>query len=102
MKINMVNILQKQVFFIIILLYSLVTCRYVYVVAESSHILSITVAVMMLNVLFCRLHALLQGLAYKLGVYSCIGFANVLKSRMRHDKAECWKHACQGLAATLL
>lgn len=43
----------------------------------------IAVAVMMLNVLFCRLNVLLQGLAYKLGVCSCTGFANLLKSRMR-------------------
>lgn len=62
----------------------------------------ITVAVVILNVLFCRLNAQLQGLAYKLRVYSCIGFANLLKSRVRHDKAEGWKHAWQALVATTL
>lgn len=101
MEIIMVNILQKQVLFIIVLLYSLVTCRYAYSAAEFSHIV-FAVAVMVLNVLFCRLNALLQSLTYKLRVYSCIGFANLLKSRMRCDKAECWKHACQALVATLL
>lgn len=100
MKITLVNILQKQVFFIIILLCSFVTCS---TVLLSFHTFSlIIVAVMMLNVLFCRLNALLQGLAYMLGVYSCIGFANFLKSRMRRDKAECWKPACQTLVETLL
>lgn len=38
MEIIMVNILQKQVLFIIVLLYSLVTCRYAYSAAEFSHI----------------------------------------------------------------
>lgn len=54
----------------------------------SFHTLSlIAFAVTVLNVLFWGLNALLQGLAYKLGVYSCIDFANFLKSRMRCDKA---------------
>lgn len=63
---------------------------------------SVTVAVMVLNYLFCGFNVPLQVLACKLCVSSCIGFANFLKSRIRHDKAECQKHAYQGLVTTPL
>lgn len=90
---TVVHILLKQIFLMIILLYSLVTCRYML----SSHMFScISALVTVLNFLLIRLTVLLRGLACKPCVSSSVGSANLLKSRVRHNRAGCQKCACQG------